>query len=481
MNFSDAFRATLDGWMNVLTGMGTGRDRSEATMMGAAAQLVPEQLAAIYDADDFAATIVDALPDDALRDGWTTTRRASARDGDELDGDDAKEQAAAIDRRCAELGVSKKLNEAAKWGRLYGGSAIFVVVRDGLRPTDPLDIDRVSKLVALTVMERSELTPVSYYRDPLAPKYGEVQTWRFQSSTGGGSLEIHESRLLRFEGVTTTRLRRRQENGWSLSVLTRVYEILRDAGVNWKSVSAILTDASVGVWSIKGLAANIANGRRKEVQDRMEVANMAKSVGRAVLLDADGERFEFRGAPLSGLDVLLDKTWLRVSAAARMPFTRLMGMSPAGLNATGASDIRLWYDAVKTYRTDDLQPALEVIVRLIARELGNASPGEWTITWPSLWQMSPTEQAAHRKTIADTDALYIDKGVVTKEEVTATRFGGGQYSDGPIVVDLEEREAGEADAEAEQLEREAEAARAAKGASPKPQVSSKDTSLPATP
>lgn len=480
MGILDAVTATFDSWFNTKTGMGTSKDRMTHTHVGGPEMLAPQVLAALYDSDDFAATIVDALIDDALRDGWTTTRRASEDDADELDGDESKEQAARIDRRCVELGVLSKFREAARWGRLYGGGAIFTVVRDGRLPSQPLDLENVTKVVALTVMERSELTPGTYYRDPLAPKFGEVEVWRYQSSTGGGTLEIHESRLLRFEGAPVTKTQRRQENGWSLSVLTRVYQILRDAGVNWMSVSHILNDASVGVWSIKGLAEAIANGRRKQVQDRMEVANMAKSVGRAVLIDADGESFTYATRTIAGLGELLDKTWLRVAAAARMPLTRLMGMSPAGLNATGASDIRLWYDAVKSYRTDDIQPPLERVVQLLARETQVASPEEWTVKWPSLWQMTPPEEATHRKTIADTDSIYIDKGVVTAAEVTATRFGGGQYSDGPIVVDLALREANE-NAEATALERDAEAKRAAEAVKPKPDVSSDDTSNAPTP
>lgn len=403
-------------------------------------RLNEQMLDSLYDEDDFAATIVEALPEDGMRQGWEPTRRASEDDEDELAAKATKEQIATIKRRTTDLGVDARVMEAAIWGRLHGGSALFPVVEDGLDPSMPLDISRVTKLRSIVTMSRSELAWHALNDDPRSPNYQKPETWLFTPMTGGASMVIHSSRLLRFEGANVSRRRRMQEQGWSASVLQRVYEILRDAGMNWKSVSFILNDASQPVFKIKNLIDMIANGKKADLQNRMEVVNMARGAARALLVDAEFEDFEYRNGSLGGLDVLLDKTWIRVAAAARMPVTRLMGMSPAGLNATGESDVRGWYDSVQSYRTTDLQPPLETIVRLLAAELNAGSPDEWTIEWPSLWQMTPTEEAAHRKTIADTDAVYIDKQVVTAEEVCATRFGGGTYSDGPIIVDLTLRE-----------------------------------------
>jgi phage-related protein (TIGR01555 family) len=301
-------------------------------------------------------------------------------------------------------------------------------------------MSRVVQVRSLTTISRYELSWHTVNDDPRSTRYGKPETWIYSPTNGGQSMVIHATRLLRFEGANMSRRRRIEEQGWSASVLQRVYEILRDAGMNWKSVSYILNDASQPVFKMKNLISGIASGRKEDIQNRMEVVNMARSAARMLLIDVDGEDFIYRNGSLSGLDVLLDKTWVRVAAAARMPVTRLMGMSPAGMNATGESDVRGWYDAVQSYRTTDLQPPLETIVRLLAAELKAGSPDEWTIEWPSLWQMTPTEEAAHRKSIADTDAVYIDKGVVTPEEVAATRFGGGTYSDGAVVIDVSLRE-----------------------------------------
>jgi phage-related protein (TIGR01555 family) len=151
-------------------------------------------------------------------------------------------------------------------------------------------------------------------------------------------------------------------------------------------------------------------------------------VTRSVLLDADGEDFERKGTPMAGVNELLEQTWKRVASAAEMPMTVLMGTSPAGLNATGESDMRLWYDSIQAYREGTLGPAIERIARYLARDLDQSLPESWSIVWPSLWRMTAVEEATYRMQVAQADASYIDKGVLLAEEVALARFASGAFN-----------------------------------------------------
>ncbi len=117
---------------------------------------------------------------------------------------------------------------------------------------------------------------------------------------------------------------------------------------------------------------------------------------------------------------------LRMSAAARVPVTILMGQSPAGMNATGESDIRWFYDTIESSQKNTIEPALRrVLMLLMLSKSGPTSgqlPESWSIQFPSLWQMTPEEQANVEKTTAERDAIYLDRGVVTPEEVAVSRF-----------------------------------------------------------
>jgi hypothetical protein len=116
------------------------------------------------------------------------------------------------------------------------------------------------------------------------------------------------------------------------------------------------------------------------------------------------------------------------------------------MNATGDSDIRLYYDTVSWFREHYLGPELDRLVKILAARLGLADPESWFVSWPSLWQRNPTEEAAHRKAVAEADAIMISNGVVTEDEVALTRFGRpGEFRDGPIEINVDSRSLDEPD------------------------------------
>jgi phage-related protein (TIGR01555 family) len=117
-----------------------------------------------------------------------------------------------------------------------------------------------------------------------------------------------------------------------------------------------------------------------------------------------------------------------------MPLTRLMGVSPGGLTATGESDLSWWYGQVDVYRELELKPKIMAFLRVLARSLGIVLDG-LDVTFPPLWSMSDKEQAELRKIVADTDAVYISQGVLLPEEVALSRFGSGTWS-AETTVDL---------------------------------------------
>lgn len=114
---------------------------------------------------------------------------------------------------------------------------------------------------------------------------------------------------------------------------------------------------------------------------------------------------------------------LRLSAAARIPVSLLMGQAPAGLNATGDSDIRFFYDHVKAEQ-EAIKPKIERIYRI----LKNDENAECIIEFPALWQLTDKEQAELRRVEAETDRIYLQEGVLLPEEVAIKRFSKGDFS-----------------------------------------------------
>lgn len=176
----------------------------------------------------------------------------------------------------------------------------------------------------------------------------------------------------------------------------------------------------------------IAGGQKDVLQTRMQLVDMSRSVARALLLDADGGE-EFSREPTSFTDAqaMLDKFMLRLASAAEVPVTILMGQSPAGMNATGESDFRWFYDTIATAQENDLKPKIERLVRIVMLVKDGPTRGaepDWSIKFAPLWQPTPVEQADLEKKHAEKDKIYIDAGVLLPEEVAMSRFRSDGWS-----------------------------------------------------
>jgi len=91
----------------------------------------------------------------------------------------------------------------------------------------------------------------------------------------------------------------------------------------------------------------MAADKKDVLKRRLEMMDLARGVTRSVLLD-DGEEYSrTEVGALTGIADLLTKNLLLLSGAAEIPVTVLMGQSPAGLSATGESDIRWFYDRTR--------------------------------------------------------------------------------------------------------------------------------------
>jgi phage-related protein (TIGR01555 family) len=453
----------LDGWSNPLTWPSTLAAKFALTRFRLGRDLTDQELEDLYVGDDFAARIVGAIPSAALRQGIT------------IEGDPDGELAALVD----ELDVCGKVGEAWTWGRLYGGGAIVLGFADGPDAALPLDEEKIApdSLRFLLVVDKRDLDPVSWVSDVTDPRFGEPELYRVTLTAGrAGYVDqplVHASRVIRFGGVLTSRRRKDQRNGWDDSVLRRCWEILRDAGLNWQSAGNALSDLSQAVYGVKDMAKMIQAGQRERLQDLMGDMDLRRSASRAIMVDAEHERFEQVGkANISAVPPLLEQTWKRVAAAAEMPLTVLMGQSPAGLSATGESDTRGWYDTIQAERQRVAVPALTRLLRIIARSAQpkGVDPDEIWVSFPSLYQLTPAEESTLRNQQAQTDATYISAGVLLPQEVAISRFGRGTWSaETEVNADLRE-----ALRKAEEEAMKAEAERAAEDAknppAPPPQL-----------
>lgn len=415
----------LDGWQNVLTGLGTSRDK------GTYAEVVPtilsqQQCEDLWRGDDMADLIVTALPNDALRETPTLTIASI---------EDATQRAAAVASilaALADLGAKKAVQRALQYERAYGGSAIYVGAVDGDTPDQPLQVQSIRAIRHLTVFERRQLTAVQYQEDPMKPDYGKPLLYQVQSFSGVGTgQKVHASRLVVFPGRRVTDRNPTENEGWGDSVLSLVWDVLRIFNQSWLGVGYTMFDFSVAIMKIKGLASILAANSPEVVATRAQAVELGRSLAKTILLDSE-EDYERKTTALTGVPDVLSQLSTRLAAAARMPISKLFGQSASGLNATGEGDARNWYDAVAVYQESDVRPAYEQILKLLfASKSGptrGIEPANWALKFPPLWQPTAKEQAETRKIIAETDEINYNLGMASSEELRNSRFGGEEYS-----------------------------------------------------
>jgi len=496
-----------DSYINCLTGIGDNtRDKRESASPFVHTELTPQNFEDIYRGDDLGAVLVEALPDEMLREGWHVA----------IAGDEALEEE--VNSYIEGLDFGPRLMEALYWSRQKGGAGILIGADDGTTDLgQPLDYTRIKSIEYFTTLTSQELFPLYYYGDPLAPKYSYPSVYFLQQLFGlpqeaispggqfGGYVPqsnslmsqtvsypevafkatpdgymgkavdksgkrasivsstsplrvVHESRFLLFDGIPVTRTQRVANQGWGDSVFMRTFEVLRDYNMSWSGICNMLSDYAQGVYKLHGLLDLMFSNDDGVVANRAIQIDMMRSLARAIVLDAGGpdqpaESFTREAVSLAGLPELMQQLALRLAAAARMPVSLLLGQSPAGLQATGDSDIRFYYDRIASYQNKLLLPNLKQLMKAVfAAKQGPTNgkePDNWSIVFNPLWQLGSDEEADRRMKIAQADVQYISAGVVTPEEVAISRFGGDSYDGDKITIDQDARKDLGANAEEE--------------------------------
>lgn len=423
-----------DGWTNILTGLGL---KATDKRVNAEIEYLPlreTEVENLYAGDDIAAKVVDVIPRQGLR-AWIEYKN--------LEKDIEKK----IDAKLYELNAPKELEKAWRWARLYGGSGILIATDNSNNLDKPLDSNKINEVTSLVTLNRYELTQIEIDKDIKSKNFGNPVKYQLQSSHGGVDTKIiHHSRLLLFYGVDLPVRLKIQNNYWGDSVLSRLYNVLRNFNTGHDSAASILHDFRQGILTIKNLADIIASENDELITQRIQLMNTCRSILNTIVLD-EGEKYEQQTASVTGIKDLLDKLDDRLVAATGLPHTIILGDSPSGLGASGDSENRDFYDTISEQQESVLRKPIERLIELILASKKGPTKGNTTIDWSfefrSLWQMDEKERAQIEKIVAEKDAIYIDRGVVDPDEVAISRFGGEGFSQ-ETIIDLESRKASDA-------------------------------------
>lgn len=416
-----------DGWMNLFSGMGTKADKRKSTKAVPNGFLMDAELETVYADDGLGARVIDLLPDDMMKQGWHYNF-TSEKEGFE-------EKSKIYDVVFKTIGASKKINQALKWARLYGGCLILLGVYDGETLDKPLNLNKVKNFENLKIIPRNNVMygTMEWQMNPEEPHYGQVEYYPVSFYVGRQwqVQRVHYSRVIELHGIeipsSEASIIPMEFRYWGISVIQRIQDRLKDLGASFGSLANLMHELSIGKYKYKDLAEIMSSeGGEKLVQNRLQAMDLMKSSFHSILMDTD-EEYVRDTLSFGGVSEVLYQFMMLTSASTGYPMTKLFGISPGGLNSTGDSDMYQYYDMVRAKQMTELLPILERLVHIISVWQNVEEP---TIEFNPLEQMTEKEQAEldekkaiTEKTKADTYQMYIDMGIMTPEMVEELEFG----------------------------------------------------------
>jgi phage-related protein (TIGR01555 family) len=406
----------MDGFRNAVTGVGTKRSKSSYGGYAPDDLLTFPELESLFESNDLASVIVGKIVEDALRARCSFECEDSNPEND-------REEIRKLFEEWDKLGAWEKLSDAATFARLKGNAGLILVCKGAGRIDTPMDDEKVTEVVKLIPWDAEDMQAHSWYPS------GEVETYMWtpapQSGPTPAPMVVHETRLLMFPGAKTTSRGRQRNRGWDHSVLQRVYAALKSFDGMFGSTDSMFADASQAVFTLQGFLQSLAEADgagSKDVETRLQLMDLMRSAQRAIFLDAGDEtgvgREDFKVVErptLAQLDGVMQVYLIRLAAAARMPLTVLLGMSPAGMDATGESDMILYYNTVDTYRKDALTPRIMRLAKLLSKQAG-VDMTSWEICWPELSRPTPLDVANGEKMRVDSVIGLVASDILLPEE-----------------------------------------------------------------
>ena len=333
-----------------------------------------------------------------------------------------------------ELNVSDSVRDAIKWADLYGTCALIIntgngqsdpnryatplidaeIIRDGVHSFDPVFMGQ------LNPMGSPSLSPFSDH-------FGRPE---YYSVTGTETFRIHCSRLIIFDGLDLPLYARIRRAGFGLSRLTAIREELQHIKVLTKSLINLASKASVDHLGVNGFL-NLA---LSQCQDGSSSASMSGYLGaikrilsnqRIMVTDAEDKFTRNELSSLNQWPDLLKFLIQMVSGPSGLTLGKVLGEGIAGFNS-GDTEI-LQYANMISKRQSLINTQLKRLDDIVELSVfGERLDIKYKFN--SIILESEGQKATRFATEANTDSLYLNDQVITREIILKRMQAQGEYS-----------------------------------------------------
>jgi phage-related protein (TIGR01555 family) len=402
------FFARLNGLVNLYTSLGTWKARTEQYNYNLSTRLSDYTINAMLKDSPLCRKIVSAIVNDALR--------------NELDFDN--ENSEEISNKLNELKIYDYLRRTAKTARQTGLALAFYNVNDGLPTQFPVMPKRIKSVIPGFILSKKYISLMGsdLSGNPIdwQPGY-EVEFYKIRNS---GQI-WHKSRVLECKGEYLSEDMLIDNSGYHESVIDINRKAILLYDVFGDSVSNLADNVIQEVLRVEGLEDKMKTGQRDKIFNMLQTVMMSKSIVNKMVVDKKDE-FAYHSANLSGYKDISQIVKEYAAMSSGIPITKLFGVSPSGSigSQSGSYEEKNWIMDVDNYQAEELKPEFEKVLSWIKPLLKMSESEKILFTFPSLAPVDRKTEAEIRNIQASTDAIYIDKNIVSREEIRNSRFSG---------------------------------------------------------
>ncbi len=389
-----------DGMQNLISGIGTARDRQKHSRYVRDRVLTYDEVEEIH-RNQWVSKAIDGKPFDMTREGRTFK-------SDDL----TPEELTTIKETEEQLNMQQAIRQALTWASLYGGAAIVMVTEGAGKLDEPLNLDTFPQggLLKLAPVDRWHITwsgAVDY--NPISLTFGEPEFYRIAMDTE--NTQIHRSRVIRFTGREMPYNIQRELLFWGDSDIQRWYDSMIKYDTTSLAIGTMVHDANLDILKLKDLAVTLTqkDGEQK-ILDRLNTLNEGKSVINAMAIDAEDDLTR-NPISFSALPEIEKFKLQTLAGALDYPLRRLLGESTGGLGAVDDGSTRDYYDAIGALQKTVLAPRLRRIDQVMVRSALGKYPDNLSFKFNSLWKMTEKEEADLNAVKAETLNKLADIGV----------------------------------------------------------------------
>lgn len=321
------------------------------------------------------------------------------------------------------LDVKGAFNHAAEYDGFMGRSHLYIDTGDTENEEElQTSIGDGSNLVSKTKIKRKKIKairpveavwayPTDYESsDPLKKDWYKPEMWYVMGK------RVHHTRLLTFIGREVPDMLKPAYSFGGLSMT----QMIKPYVDNWLRTRQSVSDM-IKSYSVSGLKTNLGTatmpGGGQDLFTRVDFMNAMRDNRGALVLDKESEEWFQIATPLSTLDALQAQSQEHMASVSRIPIVKLLGIQPAGLNASSEGEIKSFYDWIAAYQEKLFKRHLTTVIHFVMLSLWGRIDKNITWNFRPLAQLTEEQEMELEMKKTDIDDKNVTMGAIGPEEV----------------------------------------------------------------